>query len=677
MFSATPHHAPVDARQPARILAQIALCVCVAAHAGAGAQTVDASAPAAADAASATSTAPAADVSTTASAIAATPPPAEAPAAVTEKAASTAVNYSVRIDAPKPLDDLLENNLDLMRWRGNPRLDLEQLQRLVRLAPEQVRTLVATEGYYSPTVSAGLDTSGDQPVARVIVDPGRPVLVGDVDLVLQGFEDTDPQATRYNPATLRDAWGLPVGSQFRMADWEAAKRKLLRQVMQTRYPRARLVDTSATVDPDVFRALLKVELDSGPAVHFDGLRIEGLKRYPPSIINNLNQIKPGDEYSEVAMQAFQARLQDTGYFSGIDISADLSGALDDTIATLTDEQQAAADAAGAAVPAAKPAARGPVSVPLVVRVTENKQRNVSVGLGYSTNTGNRAQVTYDDLNVYGLRMKSNIVMETKRQTARADFYFPTTAKGFNDSFGAGFERNDLLGVVTAVSTLAVRRAWGGPQLERSLTLEYLSEQITIANQLQTSSKSVPLTYSRTVRKLDNLLSPTRGFVLNTQIGGALLPILTDERFVRGYARAVNYRPIGAAGTLVLRAEAGAVASRRKVGVPSTLLFRAGGDQSVRGYAYQQLGVIEDGAVVPGRYLLTGSVEYQYWFKPPWGVAVFYDAGNAADTLKDLKPKSGYGIGARWRSPVGPINVDLAYGHAVKKARLHFSLGFTF
>ena len=112
-------------------------------------------------------------------------------------------------------------------------------------------------------------------------------------------------------------------------------------------------------------------------------------------------------------------------------------------------------------------------------------------------------------------------------------------------------------------------------------------------------------------------------------------------------------------------------------MPSTFLFRAGGDQSVRGYAYQELGVMEGSAIVPGRYLLTGSAEYQYWFKPPYGVAVFYDAGNAADTLRDLHPKSGYGIGARWRSPVGPINVDVAYGHAVKKFRLHFSLGFTF
>ena len=225
--------------------------------------------------------------------------------------------------------------------------------------------------------------------------------------------------------------------------------------------------------------------------------------------------------------------------------------------------------------------------------------------------------------------------------------------------------------------MAARRAWGTPLLERSLTLEYLGEVRSVDGQPSTSSKSLPLTYSVTKRRLDNLFMPTSGYVLNATLGGALLPLLTDERFIRATTRFINYRPITPSGTLVLRGEAGAVASKRKDGVPSTFMFRAGGDQSVRGYAYQELGVMEGTATVPGRYLLTGSAEYQYWFKPPWGVAVFYDAGNAADTLKDLHPKSGYGVGVRWRSPVGPINADVAYGHAVKKFRLHFSLGFTF
>ena len=582
------------------------------------------------------------------------------------------VSYTVRIDAPGPLEELLQDNLDLVRWRGNPRLDLNQLQRLVKNTPDQVRTLVATEGYYSPTVSAGLDTSGAEPVARVLVEPGRPVLVSDVELVLQGFEPVGAGGVTFDANALRRRWGLGVGQQFRQAEWEGAKRNLLRQVTQVRYPRAQLIESSATVDPDAHRVLLRVVLDSGPPVQLGALRIEGLKRYPAAIINNLNQVKPGEDYNEAVLQAFQARLQDTGYFSGVEVSADLGALLDERIETLTDEQNASAPA-----PAAAAAAATPVTSAVLVRVTENKQKSVALGLGYSTNTGNRAQLTYDDLSVLGLRMKSNLLFETLRQSARADFYFPTTPKGYNDSVGAGFERNDLRGERTSVATLAARRAWGSPLLERGLTLEYLSEQRNVDGQMTTSSKSVPLTYSITKRALDNLLSPSTGYVLSAQFGGAVLPVLTDERFLRATTRFVNYRPIGAAGTLVLRFEAGAVASRRKLGVPSTLLFRAGGDQSVRGYAYQELGVTDGSAIVPGRYLLTGSLEYQHWFKPPYGVAVFYDAGNAADTLRDLTPKSGYGIGARWRSPVGPINVDVAYGHAVKKFRLHFSLGFTF
>jgi translocation and assembly module TamA len=588
---------------------------------------------------------------------------------VAAAASAQGVRYTVKIEAPSQIQELLEDNLDLVHWRDNPRLDRDQLQRLVKNTADQVRTLVATEGYYSPVVSTGLDTSGAAPVARVIVDPGEPVLVGDVDLVLRGFEPLSPDGVKFDPETLRRTWSLPVGRRFRQADWELAKRSLLRRVMQVRYPRAQLAESSATVDPEVRRALLHVVIDSGPEVRLGGLRIEGLQRYPAAVINNLNQIKPGDEYNETVLQEFQARLQGTGYFSGVEVSADMSELLDESIQEMTEDQKAAAP---------KPAiAAAPVTTPVLVRVTENKQKNVSVGLGYSTNTRYRAQANYDDLSVFGLRMKNAIVLETLRQTARTDFYFPTTPKGYNDSIGAGFERNDVQGELTSTVSVAARRAWGTPQLERSLTLEYLGEVRTVDGQPSTSSKSLPLTYSVTKRRLDNLFMPTSGYVLNATLGGALLPVLTDERFIRATTRFINYRPITSSGTLVLRGEAGAVASKRKDGVPSTFMFRAGGDQSVRGYAYQELGVMEGTATVPGRYLLTGSAEYQYWIKPPWGVAVFYDAGNAADSLKDLHPKSGYGVGVRWRSPVGPINGDIAYGHAVKKFRLHFSLGFTF
>ena len=603
------------------------------------------------------------------------------------------INYNVRIDAPRQLDDLLEDNLDLLRWRGNARVDLEQLQRLVRDTPEQAKALIATEGYYSPQVSAGLDTSGGTPVARVIVEPGEPTLVSDIDLVLQGFVPFEQGGAPYDAAALRNRWSLPVGARFRQADWEGAKRDLLRAVVQSRFPRAQLVETSATVDPETRKASLRVVMDSGPEMRFGELRIRGLKRYPSTIITNLNKIRPGDEYSETALQALQSRLQETGYFSTVEVSADMRAVLNAEIQEMKEDgddadapaPSATAQAAGPNAPAVpgqaatgvKPPAPGPTVLPVLVRVTENKQKNVEVGLGFSTDTGARAQVGYDDLNVFGKRMKSDVIYEQKRQSARADFYWPTTPDGYNDSVGGGVEREDVRGEITTTASVAARRAWGTPELERSLTLEVLAEKREVAGLDTTYSRSIPLTYNVTRRKLDNLLQPTRGYALNWQVGIAPLPLLTDEKFIRGYTRGVYYRPVGETGTLILRGEAGAVFSKDKDGVPSSFLFRAGGDQSVRGYGYQQLGVQEGNAIVGGRYLLTAGAEYQYWFRPPWGVAVFYDAGNAGDKFSDLHPKSGYGVGARWRSPVGPINVDVAYGHAVKKARLHFSLGFTF
>lgn len=580
--------------------------------------------------------------------------------------AADALNYEVRIDAPGPLRELLEKNLDLVRFRGSDRIDREQLQRLVRVAPEQVRTLVATDGYYSPVVTATYDREAVKPVVQVKVEPGEPVRVGEVDLVFEGFAPNPelPPERQFDANALKSSWPLKKGTVFRQDEWESAKRSLLRQVVQTRYPRAQLTDSQAAVDPELHTANLRVALDSGPELRFGELRIEGLKRYPPSIVANLNQIRPGDYYSEAALQSYQSRLQDTGYFASVEVSAD-------TNAILTEQLDAAAQ-----TPAQN--ANAPMApLPLLVRVVENKRKNVSAGLGFSTNTGNRASLTYDDLAIFGLRSKNALTLETKKQTLTSNFYFPVTPEGYNDSIGASFERSDISGEVTSVTSVAAKRAWGTPLLERSLTLELLSETKTIDGTPSTTSKSLPLTYAVTWRKLDNLLFPSKGYAINAQLGGALSPLLTDETFVRGYLRGVLYMPLGASSNAIFRGEAGALASRDKNGVPAVYQFRAGGDQSVRGYGYQELGVQQGDAVTGGRYLATASAEYQYWFKPAWGAAVFYDAGNAGDSFSALHPKSGYGVGARWKSPVGPINVDVAYGHAVKKFRLHFSLGFTF
>jgi translocation and assembly module TamA len=112
-------------------------------------------------------------------------------------------------------------------------------------------------------------------------------------------------------------------------------------------------------------------------------------------------------------------------------------------------------------------------------------------------------------------------------------------------------------------------------------------------------------------------------------------------------------------------------------MPVSLRFFAGGDRSVRGYAYQSLGPKnESGKVTGGKNLLVGSIEIERHIYKDWGIAVFYDAGNAFNSLSNITLFQGAGIGLRYYSPVGALKLDLARQIDVDnpRFRIHFSVG---
>ena len=138
------------------------------------------------------------------------------------------------------------------------------------------------------------------------------------------------------------------------------------------------------------------------------------------------------------------------------------------------------------------------------------------------------------------------------------------------------------------------------------------------------------------------------------------------------------------GELVLRLETAALRTRANAIIPPNLLFLAGGNASVRGYGYQQIGVKDAAGVTqPGRYLLAASLEYRrpVWRNgraTDWDSVVFVDAGSVSNTPSGLRHlKYGVGTGAIWRSPVGPVQLAVAYGAQERKVRLHMNLGFSF
>ncbi|MDP3744150.1 MAG: BamA/TamA family outer membrane protein, partial [Methylotenera sp.] len=504
--------------------------------------------------------------------------------------------YQVEIEAPAPLKSLLQQHLEMIKLRDNPRMTPAEWQRLALSAPQNIKDLLATEGFFSPTITPLLTVQNNVSIATFTVEPGTPVLIQQVALKFTG--DIMQQSSKDLPdiQKLRDDWLLKSGMQFRQEDWSQAKRNLLVALLIQRYPNASISQSSATVNVESNTAALMVEIDSGSAVHFGKLIIEGLKRYPNSIIENLNPIKAGSVYSQSQLLTFQSRLQESRYFRSVEVTADTK----------------TANADGSPV----------INAPIKVVVDENQAIKMGVGVGYSTNTGARTQLTFDDLNLFnlGLRMTSSLKLEQKAQILAGEVRLPQTKNGYRDSINASVNHTSIEGQAVTSTQAGIKRAWGSRKREQYVGANLLTEQVKLDGAESSSNYAATLAYGITLRRIDHDLNPTRGYLLNVQFAGAPLASLANGNFLQSYIKAQGYYPVTASTQLIARAEIGMVNGKNSA--PAAFLFRAGGDQSVRGYGYQSLGVVEGDAIVGGRYLTTGSVEVVQWLTPQWGAAMF-------------------------------------------------------
>jgi translocation and assembly module TamA len=177
-------------------------------------------------------------------------------------------------------------------------------------------------------------------------------------------------------------------------------------------------------------------------------------------------------------------------------------------------------------------------------------------------------------------------------------------------------------------------------------------------------------------RADNAIRPSAGSRLSLEVRGATDSVFSDTSFVQAIARGRWIRSLGNGSRFLLRAEIGVTAKSEFDELPASVRFFAGGDNSVRGYDFDALGPVdENGQVVGGSSLATGSIEFEQPLRDRWSLAFFVDAGNAFEG-SDLDAKTGAGLGGRWQSPLGPIRIDLAhpFDDDTTSWRLHISLG---
>lgn len=597
--------------------------------------------------------------------------------------------YTVVVDAPGPLKTLVEGNLSLIRWRDadgrHGRIDADQLRRLFDQGKDEIARLVATQGYYAPTIDAELTEDGDHWVARYRIAPNAATTVETVDLQFVGPVKDAPADQPPDLKALRDGWTLSIGDVFLQADWETNKRRLLQGFLIRTYPFATMTRSEATVDVRTSKAKLTVVIASGPAVRFGPLQINGLSRYPNETVRNLDPMDLGELYSQQKLFDFQQKLASSGYFSRAEVSVNTEADPGSDPRSPFVAPKAADGQTPEATPATADAPPSPlpreVTLPVRVVVEENKSKQVSVGLGVASNTGPHASLSYNVIDFLGgaKQLRTNLAFDQLNQTVGADLIFPTTPRGDRYSISSAITRTDVQNEITRGATLSGKRVWGPSETERFSSVDYTIENKSLSGVPETQAQTLGVTHGVTLRRTDNLLAPTTGYLLTAQ-AGAGIRLTNGKPYARVYGKGIRYVALGDNDTLIGRIEIGAVAGGDTISLPSTLLFRAGGDGSVRGYGYQSLGVRQQDAVVGGRYVTTGSIEVDHWLAPrwpQWGVAAFVDAGNAGNQFANLKPVEGYGIGGRWRSPVGTLDLDVARGIQNGSVRIHFSLGVTF
>ncbi len=563
---------------------------------------------------------------------------------------------NVQWEAPDELKQLFQKHVVLPE-QADGEVKAGTLRLFLREVNRKVPEIAASEGYFATQVTTRIEGEGESRKLVVSVVPGPRTTIDKVVVEFEGDVALAGGGREEQRAAVEAAWTLPAGRPFRQADWDDAKNRVLEKLSERHYANAALADSAALVDVPEHKATLKVILESGPRYTFGPLMITGLKRYPESLIRRYNRLQPGNPYELAKLLELQRTLQNAPWFASVAVDID------------------------------REAARTQ-DVPVQITIIERAPVDVGIAMGYGTDTGARGELSYHNRDLFGtaLDMHSALAVDQVRQIAFADFFLPALTLGgplgdrldTRDSFGALVEHKENQGLETDRFAIAAYRQFKlRPVDDYRVGLSYTLERKRPDLAAFSIARALAPIGDATWRWVDELIDPKKGGVLRLRLAAGARAMASTQDFVQAYAHYQHWFALGANDQLIARAEIGQTFAASRGGVPEEFLFRAGGSRSNRGYAYESLGARDGDAVVGGRFLLTGSLEYVHWFTKSLGAAVFHDLGDAADDRKALNGNPAYGIGARLRTPAGPLALDLAYAENARKFRVVFSVSVAF
>ncbi|NQY49032.1 MAG: outer membrane protein assembly factor [Colwellia sp.] len=461
------------------------------------------------------------------------------------------------------------------------------------------------------------------------------------------------------------------GQNLHHGKYEDLKADLLSLALQRGYFNGELTESKIAIKEQYQYADITLHYKSGPRYQFGDVAFNDFD-LEPELLSSLIPFQKDEYYSTSAFHELQHQLQSTQYFGSI--IAVPGDKIEDKV---TDKY----------------------TIPINVSLTPAKSHQFDFGIGYATDTEFRLSAAWRTplINKYGHFQETKFEYSTINPTGKFIYSIPLSHP-VSDllQFKISIENEDYAEQKTQFFTTQIGRLVSYNNWQRQVYTRYhkevwqydLDENIPNIDWSEDgASYLIPgITWSKTKRS-GSPLDPSEGFRQTYNIEGAHLKAGSDNSFFRIHARWNYITTLKAKHRLVTRAEFGAIYVDRDVDLAPSLRFYAGGDQSIRGFAYQSIGSTipsssdpEQGEpiVIGSTRLMVASIEYQYYLNNKWRVALFSDGGSAANK-GEFEPVYSFGTGLHYISPVGAIKVDVAYGineHDNKDNswRLHISIG---
>lgn len=541
--------------------------------------------------------------------------------------------------------ELLENARALVSLRRYEATELSpgRARRLHARAPAEIARALQPFGYYQPQIDSSLRLEDGVWRARYHVEPGEPVRVARVSLELAGDGEDDPELR----ALVRD-FPLSEGDRADQRLYERGRDSLRRRAVDRGYLDARYRHQRIIVEPGTLEAAIELQLETGPRYRFgevrmdqDILRPEFLQRFVP--------FERGDPYSSRGLLDLQYALDDSGYFSRVEIEPRRDQAED-------------------------------LAVPVDVQLEPRARNRYMIGPGFGTDTGPRLRAGWENrrLNRRGHRAGVDIMVSPVINSLSARYVVPIANPATdNVTYRARVQREKIEDRDSRIQNVGVTQNRLFGRWQRALRLDFERERFEVGGDPERESDLlIPGAGLVYIRATDPVY-PDRGLRWEAHLKGAHRDVVSDLSFAQLRTELRLIYRLHPRGRLLLRGEAGGSSVEEFAELPLSQRFFAGGDHSVRGFRYESLGPEDgDGDVVGGRHLVTASMEYEYRFARNWAAAVFHDQGNAFDKWDDFVLRETAGAGIRWLTPVGPLRLDVARPIDVGGGnyRLHLTLG---